>query len=785
MIDQHPDVVAAAESEVDLPELENDGAAADARSDLFQTALLVETKLTGKACVSFEELGKQMGIQRKAMQDRLYAVAEKADQHQRHMFTALVDYTRRLAAGEGCQQIAFVEHIVYDETPLKASLRLPGGRHTEISKLFVVDIGWKILIRLNPIGSVSEVQRLTPENQVPIKLRSEDYLLLTAQYSLALRTGEGTSGEAVRPVLASCPVPPDAVTKFLFHTRLCESDEAGGNKRAEEMVRQSRPSTWKTLPSFCLAHKIHNAAERTWAACGHQDIIAGLIHVALFLQEAGTTKQFRLALRRVLERRDLTITFNPCPPASKKWREHLLSLFGPSPSKHANTHALAKTVCDHLLNGDWSSPTLCHHCRPGCCDDGAHTRKKLVEYVPKLLVSLPTVIWQRGDWANWRRAAWQSGLFQGMHGLWAETFKEAFASKLPAQLPHEIEAEHREEEAAEPPLGPANDEHARDSEQFRLQRLKYQQAALAFLNEPLWHARLLILLQSLVPQMRLMDSILQGSSMATEHQRQLSGDPDDRYRVLQWHLQVPQHRYLGDALQNLKTWPLWGLDVAGNTEALRTSVFVTSMRGPATVYQNISVPLKGYPWRLFSLISDPSEANATSMLDSPACMLDQWSKDVLEKYATVPQLVSDSDLRQMLTCLASTILHTTFSAERAHAQNARRSRGGGQTWVKTIESLALHHVAWAGEKWLRPLSRKDHKSAPRGRPRKRAKEAASSHEAVPAKKQRTGGGGAWRAFVHHQTTHFKQAVDFSALREAYVALEPAEKEFYRELGRSG
>ena len=585
------------EPDLQLPDLplqvvDEERAREEMSKSLYKTAFLLEQKFSKRVSPDLESLSQELGVQRKALQDRFFAVAEAALQHQIQQYNELASHSRRLACGEGCEQILFLEHMVYDETPLRTSVRLSGGRHTETAKVFVLELGWKMLLRMSTDDKGPA--ELSGSSEQAIVASQNNYLLLCGQYSIALRLGEGTSGEAVAAILRTCPNPPDCATDFRFHSRLAEIDEAGGNKRAEAMLRSGRPDSWTYLTSHCLAHKVHNAAERTWAVSGNDEIISGLIHVALFLKQPGTTQKFRKAVTTVLENRELNVTWTPCAAHATEWRETILRLFAPPASKHANRHALVKVVSTELLNGDWTCQTLQHHCQ-GCCSDATDTRRKIMMFVPRVVVSLPTIVFHRSDWAGWRRAGWQAGLLESMHHVFAESFVLAFSMLPPAVPDLGLPLDSDEQLHLPPVLG---EQHVQEeaADRYRQESLQYQRQALAFLQKKSWHARLIVLFQGLQPQLALMDRILSGTSMQTELQQQLL-EPGDRstFRVLQWQAQGPQDAYLSQCLQNLQNASLWGTEEAGDTEEFRTTVFITSMRGAAVVYQNISLPCAGYP----------------------------------------------------------------------------------------------------------------------------------------------------------------------------------------------
>ena len=66
------------------------------------------------------------------------------------------------------------------------------------------------------------------------------------------------------------------------------------------------------------------------------------------------------------------------------------------------------------------------------------------------------------------------------------------------------------------------------------------------------------------------------------------------------------------------------------------------------------------------------------------------------------------------------------------------------------------------------------------------KRSASSDIAKATKVRRTGGGGAWRAFVHHRLAGQKLSGTLAQeLKDQYASMSMDEREYYRKLGSAG
>eukprot|EP00971_Amphidinium_carterae_P277381 5504964-Amphidinium_carterae.8 len=252
---------------------------------------------------------------------------------------------------------------------------------------------------------------------------------------------------------------------------------------------------------------------------------------------------------------------------------------------------------------------------------------------------------------------------------------------------------------------------------------------------------------------------------------------------------------------NYHTYDLWPLQ--GDTEKQRTKLFATALRSPATVHHLLSVRLAGYPFRVFALLDDDFRtlASAKSMLETPQCLLDPLTKHLFEQYSTPEALCSNDDFLQTLSAIAFLLIGTTFSTERTHSSNSRRAKAAAQTNVKPVEALALAHVAKTRPLWLQTKPEEEFLPRKIGRPRKQsgqlhavenaqdnnnalAGNIGETHEVLHPK-QRRGGGGAWRAYIHHQVHVLNQRADFKALAEEYRSLSPEELQWYRAMGCQG
>ena len=193
------------------------------------------------------------------------------------------------------------------------------------------------------------------------------------------------------------------------------------------------------------------------------------------------------------------------------------------------------------------------------------------------------------------------------------------------------------------------------------------------------------------------------------------------------------------------------------------------------------------PYRLFELLGEHNaalEEAALALTQTPSCMRDRFAKHFLAAYPSVPDLMG-AEARVLLLCLARQVTGTTYSTERLHSRNLRRAKGRASTQRINIKDLALPHVAFAGPRYCHKSVQSSRSSNRPGRPkRKSADPDPQLHR--PSKKKRTGGGGAWRAYVHLNLggRQITPAVSME-LGAGYRNLTQEQRQHYEDIGRAG
>ena len=346
------------------------------RHPLLKVALLLEQRFSHRAAPDLELEASFLGLHRSTLVQQLPVVAEKSLLNQALLQESIASYAKRLEIAKDVKLVAYYEHILYDETRLHMRVQRREGSstetQTEIAKapLFVLEPSWAMLIRklapsqqaqartLQRIGSLHEAE-LDSELSMVVREAAEQYTYIMGFHSTALRAGERVSGEGVWPVLASLPAPPQPASQFKVAIRVVEVDEAGGNRRAEELIKRSRPPCWASGLVVCICHKIHSCAERVWSLRPLSATVCGLIHMGLFMGAAGMLTSLRRALIAELASRPLLFNGHssaerPSAGEVAAFQQQALRLFTPWAADAPRQRALAEVVATEILNGSWA-----------------------------------------------------------------------------------------------------------------------------------------------------------------------------------------------------------------------------------------------------------------------------------------------------------------------------------------------------------------------------------------------------------------------------------------------
>eukprot|EP00971_Amphidinium_carterae_P059182 1169999-Amphidinium_carterae.2 len=786
--EQH--VVIASDSDAELVPVDEEGAQADSAEvaetysvDVAACEYLVSGTVRKK--ITLSALCSMLCTDRKSLTEKLRALGEASWKAQQEVVAKLVQYVDRMSDA-GVEGVAFIERMSYDATPCELPVAYAGEGMSKVrAKLFAVERTWAMVISA---GMESFTLRGTLSN--------------------AARVSDRETAENIRNVLLDVEfLPANVDNVFKKVIRIAETDELAANCKAERILVETRSAQWRdgTLHAICMAHKAHSSAEKTWEFMSHT--ISGAIHCYKALQDGTIMHRLRKAMREEIPLR-LQVYYQGSPPqASKKMRERLLEMCLPPPTAPKRRVHAQRTLA--LLNGNWlRKSVLEHYCKPGCCRDIQETRTKLVNNLPKALLSQKATMLNRSNWTEWHTQMNLFGLLSGPHCFGQELLARILtqgpaAADIPLEDVEPIVGNTHAEAATAANTLLHTEEELPPQDLYQLERKENARSAriaAEWLSGNMLED-LYILRSALVPEVHLMSALLQATSVEVEVNKiiQREGAQEDDLRVLQLQEGGVLHMMTRACRLQLSDSQPWAWLLG--TEGRHSKVFKTASRSPAVVYHHCIFRHELFPWHLFKIL-DP-KVDKREIVQTKRCLLDPFSKKFLDDFCI------DGELTQhgvhVLQVMADMLVLNTFSTERVHSSTSQRLKHRHHARRMSLPDVAVMHMGLAAPPWIRQWLAKsasdeqnkkiglpNRKRGPKPKEGSRRKckresdRAACPPSTAPAAKRPRGGGGAWRAFQHvHMAGKRLDAESIKDLCAKYHQLSESEREYYVELGKKG
>ena len=346
----------------------------------------------------------------------LEAVAECSASAQHKTLHEILRYVSAMKNAGAVEPVMIAIRNSYDETPLpcRVAFETIDAMNTELSKVFVIEQGWTMLLKTRNETSTDDIGEW-------------QYVKLAGSMSPALRCADAANGEGIAGVLQSVrqslfPAGMNVPSLFPLAIKAIESDDAGANYRAERL-HLALDDGWVNFHLGCLAHKLHAAAEWTFELSAAT--LTGAMRTLLCIRSSTSWSRLLHVLDQEIEAR-CRIVHAPPTAAAIEHRQNVLRAWCP-PEQSSKT-AVLEIVGGLLLNGDWRMRgVLCHHCGPGCCVDATETRTKMRAYLRKLLQKFRPTGLCRGNWSSWSTPLCFIGLLSSIHMLLPDLLTKAFA----------------------------------------------------------------------------------------------------------------------------------------------------------------------------------------------------------------------------------------------------------------------------------------------------------------------------------------------------------------------
>ena len=263
----------------------------------------------------------------------------------------------------------------YDETPMVTSVKLtrtPSDRSTLAAATAPSPLPQHVacleaLRRGLPSPKLSTTSKLLQVRQhygmllqvtLPSRPQTPSYCYIMGETSTPLQAMSRNNSQTLVECLRRVQGNAQAANAFRFKMRGVVVDEAPSNKTAEESLAQQKPRGWQHLMLPCDTHKASRCHTKTLDAFLGSDV-AGLIHLAISVREAGKMAIFRAAMSEVIQERLVILQGQPSDEA-KFHREQMLSLF----VSHGPNGLVRRVLLDAAANGDWRNGQRFQHYVP-------------------------------------------------------------------------------------------------------------------------------------------------------------------------------------------------------------------------------------------------------------------------------------------------------------------------------------------------------------------------------------------------------------------------------------
>ena len=236
-----------------------------------------------------------------------------------------------------------------------------------------------------------------------------------------------------------------------------------------------------------------------------------------------------------------------------------------------------------------------------------------------------------------------------------------------------------------------------------------RRGASEWLSAPTAYDDLFVLYTTLLPEMSCMRAVLEASDEEWEMMQHLRDhDGEQRhFHILDFHFGLHILPALRSGAVNLESAELW--EFLPQHEGNASLIFRLTMRVAAAIYTLLWNKVQGFPFAIFKLIADPTQA--TELLARPQCMREGLARHVFHFFPT-EELLSSEECRQYLSGIAHMLKCHTYSAERLHSRNSRRARARVQSHRCTLPFIAMPHTNFAAAPLTQRLHFMDGKDAP-------------------------------------------------------------------------
>ena len=464
----------------------------------------------------------------------------------------------------------------------------------------------------------------------------------------------------------------------------CTNDSAESNLKYERYQDMVKPDTIR-LRVACMIHLLHGIQGKTYKTVAK--IISGILAMSLSMKPGGSTMKYRQCLEAYLMQHvEVIPSLAPGPNDFRFiYRKRILDLcLGP-----CFADARRRLILETNLGGDWQSPHVQWYTLDASPNLRAWAKQTAWALIPHKLEEF-----QRHRWLNKLGSICDSTLMAACHGmlkqvvpLWLQSMggNQSIPQQPKAQDPWVVDMADSDSDSdieIDRARGPgASGDWAMYNERQRGDTATFVH------SEPL--GSLLIISLTLDPQVRLMRGLLDRAGMAWR-ERQLTHSVLTGQLVLtriadaaSCRLTVAFMTQVRTLLQSGEVWLC--LPESLRTHRYLSMAFAMVSRAACGVHGRIHSPCRQYPFVLFRLLEDNSQALAERIRTDPECLLDPFSKLFLSKWRNK---LLEQDCHAVLLQLALLLEVDISQTECRHASIRRLLNIRNQTWCTKFADLS-------------------------------------------------------------------------------------------------
>eukprot|EP00971_Amphidinium_carterae_P175668 3481791-Amphidinium_carterae.2 len=627
---------------------------------------------------SFEVMAEKLGMNRRSVQGKMCRLAAAQVMLQKfHRWH--IEKTLACDLGGAAALKVYIDASCYDETPMRATVR------TSSSSEGCVERG----ATLGLTGAEKAIDWL--DGSLCVKSQSCKILQVRQSYGMLVEVDKGlvkVIGRAVVPlsvmqrtsadVLLGCFLqhggPSPLSKQFGLCCRVTCSDKASYNLRCERQMGAMRGG-WPHLGTTCEIHATATTYGKTLDGLVPLHV-SSMIHAALSLQGASALQLFRRCLRAEVRQR--LVILQGC--LSKEASEHrcsCLELFHSSGAPHSMVSSM---LLSRLPNGDWRHSEQVQHLVTKA--DAGLSRVELAKVMEAGLCwvfsGCQPHTYERHRWTGADVAVDHLSRMECVNKLFTHTYRR-FAlvySKPSVNInlaryqtrdidqqgglvgeqassggPFDLEARDGASDACDGPLAFIDESTGGKDEGFAEANSKDRKLTLAWLDKSPW-THLVLMKMAVCPLAQYMHAqlhlgseefeVMEKSKVAEALLADTGRTTRRKFSITVAAENTLENTFFAEVKRRFKAKHLWNLvDTEDMNVSCRHLAFKLMSRQAALIYELIVTPHVQYPCRLFQALADQEAVQ--HWRESPACMLDEWSLELRQRYSG-----HEAEFREML-----------------------------------------------------------------------------------------------------------------------------------------